>query len=130
MVNTITQNELPHELRELTVHDLRKVKVETQRIDAFALIGLVTTATNPTAKKNVLTNCLIKCPRLNEHLSSCLFNRKTLSPALTAEGAYWLIKTLGNNPAHIENTCVAIGVRILGCNRAATELLNQVWGGF
>ena len=123
-------NESPHDLRELTVQDLRKVKVEAQRIDALALIGLVTTASIPTAKKKVLGDCLIKCPRLADHLSICHFNRVALSPALTAEGAYLLILALGNNPANLKNTCVAIGFRILGCKHAATELFNQVWVDF
>ena len=96
-------------------------------MDALALIGLVTTASNPTAKKKVLGDCLIKCPRLAEHLSISHFNRVALSPALTVEGAYWLVLTLFNKSPNVENTCVAIGVRILGCKHAATELFNQVW---
>ena len=132
MMNVIARphNESPHELRELAAHALRKVKVEGQRIDALALIGLVATASNPKAKKNVLTNCLIGCPRLNEHLSRCHFNRVALSPALTAEGAYLLVVALGNHSPNVENTCLAIGVRILGCKHAATELFNQVWADF
>ncbi len=128
-----SQNGSPHKLRELSENDLRGVKVESQKIDALTLIGKVTTASSPGAKKHVLRDCLIKCPRLCEHMSSCHFNRKALSPALTAEGAYYLILTLGDTPealSKLESTCLVVGARVLGCQHAARELLKQVCTDF
>ena len=69
------------------------MKMEGMMIDALALIGLATTATTFGAKKAVLADCAIKCPRIYEHMAHCHFGRKSASPALSTEGAYLLLVT-------------------------------------
>ena len=81
--------------QELTLAALRKVKVECQKIDANALLGLAASVTTRRAQKKLLAECLQRCPSLDEHMSECNFNRKAICPALTAEGAYYLIIALG-----------------------------------
>lgn len=73
----------------------------------------------------MLTNCLIKRPRLAEHLYDRYVNRVALSHTWTAKSAHLLVLTRGNNSPNVENTCVAIGVRVLGCTQAASELFNH-----
>lgn len=58
------QDESPHELRELTVHDLRHVKIEAQRIEALALIGRVTTASKPNSEEECANQLPHQAPSL------------------------------------------------------------------
>ena len=54
LMNEITRLELPIDVRQLTSDDLRRVKVEAQRIDALALIGLLTTTSKSWGKEEDL----------------------------------------------------------------------------
>ncbi len=115
--------------QEPSLAALRKVKVEGQKIDASALLGLVANATTKGFQKMLLSECLQRCPSLYEHLSECHFSRKALCPALTAEGAYYLIIALGggaHKSTNVKNSCHAVGVRMLACKQAATELFEYV----
>ena len=116
------------EARELTLENLRRVKMEGMMIDALALIGLATTATTLGAKKAVLADCAIKCPRIYDHMAHCHFGRKSASPALSTEGAYLLLVTLagGHISPKVENSCYAIGTLILTCKRAPADLFRNV----
>ena len=130
----VNETVVQHNVQEFTLANLRKVKLEGQKIDALALIAVATTASSPRAKRKVLADCLMKCPQMNDHLSSCHFNRKALCPALTAEGAYYLMFLLATqkgvagtqNSTQIERACLAIGTRMLACKQAAAELFQQV----
>ena len=84
------------ELRELTLRDLRGVRLEGGKIDALALIERAVGSTNRTSQRQVLAKCLQVCPEINKHWAKCYFGRKVQLPALTAEGACMLILTLGN----------------------------------
>ena len=99
------------EARELTLGSLRRVKMEGMMIDALALIGLATTATTLGAKKAVLADCAIKCPRIYEHMAHCHFGRKSASPALSTEGAYLLLVTLavGHISPKVQGSCHVVG---------------------
>ena len=95
------------ELRELTRQDLRGVRLEGGRIDAYALIGRAVGATKCKRQQCILANCLQKCPELNKHWTKCHFKRMTQYPALTAEGAYLLILTLGEDLTTIETLALS-----------------------
>ena len=115
--------------QEPSLAALRKVKVEGQKIDANALLGLAANVTTKSAQKKLLSECLQKCPSPDEYMSECHFKRKALCPALTVEGAYHLIITLGGGSresTNVKNCCHAVGVRMLSCQQAATELFESV----
>ena len=118
--------ERPQELRELTLRDLRRVKIEGDRTDGYALLGLALDIHNRKAQKEILCGCLQKCPEMNRHWSQCNFGRVALSPALTAEGAYLLMSVLGDELTLITANCLAVGTRILRDADAARELFERV----
>ena len=57
--------------QEPSLAALRKVKVEGQKIDANALLGLVANATTKGFQKQLLFECIQRCPSLYEHMSEC-----------------------------------------------------------
>ena len=63
MVMSNTQADSPQELREITLRDLRGVKLEAGRIDALALVGLAVGVANCKSQRNILCDSLQKCPK-------------------------------------------------------------------
>lgn len=128
MMNMTARPELSRNVGELTSDDLRRVNIATQRIYALALIELFSTTSKLRGKQNILGDCLIKCPPLNNNLSNYHFDRTSPNPALIAASAYCLIMTLGDTEGstRLENTCLETGTRVLGCRHAAAVLFERV----
>ena len=109
--------------QELTEAGLRKVKVEDGKIDVYALLRLATQSASKAPQKKLLSEAFHKTPLLDQYLSHCTFGRKTLSPALTAAGSFYLMLTiadadLGRNA--VLNSCCAIGQHLgMGLDDAA-----------
>ena len=85
------QTEMPHELRELTLKDLCRVRVQGGRIDAYGLIAVAFGVANRKSQKQLLADCLQKCPDINKHWDNTNFGRVNKIHVLTAEGCFRLV---------------------------------------
>ena len=126
MVMAHEQSELPHELREFTLKDLRRVRVQDGRIDAYGLIAVAFGVTARKTQKKLLADCLQKCPVINKHWGKADFGRVNQAPALTAKGSFRLICSHSNCIAKIENACLVVGTHILKDANDARELFEKV----
>ena len=77
-----TQVELPHELRELSLQDLRGVKLEDNRIDALRLIALALGVKKPKSQRDILCKSLKACPEINKHWTLCHFKTGSSMPSI------------------------------------------------